>query len=251
MNKNYKKGTALITGSSRGIGRATALRLASDGFNIVINYHSKESRNKVASLENILKNQRRKYLTIQADISKESEVRMMIAKIEKKFGSLDVLVNNAGINQNQSIELLNSRDSKKIMDTNLLGPILATKYSLPILRKSKNPRVIFISSTNFFCGSSEKLAYTVSKGGVVALARCLALELAPKIMVNTIVPGYINTSMIKKLGSKSLKERAKEIPLKRIGKPEEIASVVSFLCSDDASYITGQCLHINGGLFFS
>ncbi len=244
------KKTALITGGVTGIGRAAVLRLSDDGFRVIINYKGSENIEDIHFLNEILKRKDKEYLFIKADITKEIEIKNMINKVIKKFKRLDVLVNNAGINQTQSFQKLKLKDFDKILETNLRGAVLVTKYALPLLRKSKEPKIIFISSINSFLGSISRSSYIVSKSGILGLTKALALELAPKILVNTIVPGYINTQMLK-FGREPLNKKIKRIPLKRLGKSEEVAGLVSFLCSSDSSYITGQSIHINGGLFLA
>lgn len=248
--KNYVK-TALVTGGAEGIGRAVVLRLAEDGYAVVVNYKDAKTRRQAVALGAELKKKKREHLIFRADITKENEVKALFAKIKDKYGLLGALVNNAGINQTESFELLNFNNFDKIIDTNLRGAMLVTKYSLPLLKKSSAPRIIFISSVNSFIGSPHRASYVVSKSGIVGLTRALAVELAPKILVNAVVPGYIDTNMFWKFSRGPLKEKIKRIPLQRLGKPEEVASVVSFLCSHDAPYITGQSIHVNGGLYLN
>lgn len=250
MEHNIVKKTALITGASSGIGKAIALRLAADGFRVVINYKDIEGEKHAMFLVKTL-SQKTDAIAVKADIAKEKEVKQMIGVISKNFGSLDVVINNAGINQTKGFEKLTMTDFDSVMSVNLRGAILVSKYSLPLLQKSKSGRLIFISSSSVFIGSRGRVSYAVSKSGIIGLARILALELAPKILVNTVVPGYINTNMFKKFSRGPTGQKIKKIPLGRIGKPEEVAAVVSFLCSGDSSYITGQCIHVNGGLYFS
>lgn len=248
MSVEYQAHTALITGGAKGIGRAIVFQLANDGFRVVINYN--KSKKEAFEVADILKQKNKKYFLIKADISKESETKKMIGEISKEFGSLDVLANNAGVIKIQPFRALSLNDLDGIFNTNLRGSILVTKLALPLLEKSSNPRIIFISSTSAFIGSNSQFAYSVSKAGIIGAVRSLALELAPRnILVNAVVPGYINTSMIN-LVKKQMKARIKKIPLGRIGKPEEVAELVSFLASPRNSYITGQCIHINGGRYF-
>lgn len=246
--KNTK--TALITGSSRGIGKATALRLAEDGFKIIINYKNDSSQKEVRAIARLLQRKKREFLIVQADITKENEVARMILETEDRFGTLDVLVNNAGINKTESFSGFNLDDFNHILDTNLKASVLVTKYALPLLRRSTDPKIIFLSSSNSFIGSNSRLSYVVSKSGVNGITRALALELAPKILVNTVVPGYIETRMTR-FSPKALKEKLKKIPCNRLGQPNEVAKLISFLVSNQNTYITGQCIHIDGGMFLS
>lgn len=246
MEVNGQK-TALVTGSSRGIGRAIALRLSDDGYRVVINY--RKSDQEAREVADILDKKGRQYLVIQADISKEKDVNRLTRTVISKYKSLDVLVNNAGINQNVTFGKMDVRQLNAILDTNLRGTISLTKSALPYLKKSRDPRVIFISSLNSFTGSHNRSAYIVAKSGILGLTKALALELSPKILVNAVVPGYIKTNMLKSFLSESPAQKLEKIPLGRFGEPEEIASVVSFLCSKDSTYVTGQCIHVNGGYY--
>ena len=138
-----------------------------------------------------------------------------------------------------------------IFNTNFKGAFLITKHALPHLQKSKDARIIFLASTNSFTGSPKRAIYAASKSSLLGLTKTLALELAPNILVNAVVPGYIETRMLIQYSSKPRNEKLKAIPLNRFGKPEDVANAVAFLCSKDSSYITGQCLHVNGGYFLS
>lgn len=239
---------ALVTGGAVGIGRGTVERLARDGFSIVLHYHTSEKAAK--ALEKQLHSNGYNCTTLKADVSDEKQIKAMLSSMRKTFGRLDVVVNNAAINQAQHIAELDAQDFDMMFAVNVRGAALVTKYALPLLRKSRNARVIFISSINAFRGSTDKIAYVASKAAILGITRNLALELAPHILVNAIAPGSIDTEMFRKLKTESITERIKKIPLKRIGQPEDVASAVSFLCSPDSAYITGQCIHVNGGIFF-
>lgn len=241
------KKIALITGATTGIGRATALRLARDGFAIIVNYLNQGKE--IHETEQELKKLKATYHCIQADITREKDVHKMFKVIQKTFGIIDVLVNNAGINQTKSFTNLKPSDVQKIMDVNLLGAFTVTSTTLPLMRRSASPRIIFISSLNSFVGSKNRSVYSASKSALLGLSRALSIELAPQFLVNTIAPGYIDTDMLKKFSQKPLSEKVKRIPLQRFGSPEEVADLVTFLASDKSSYITGQCIHINGGLY--
>ncbi|MBI2635308.1 MAG: SDR family oxidoreductase [Parcubacteria group bacterium] len=243
--------TALITGASSGIGRAIALRLADDGFFVAINFKDKKTKRPALSLAGELKAKNTPCLLLQGDITKEKDIIRMVKLVKKTRGKLDVLINSAGINLTQNFASFKDRDFRSVLETNLFGATVLTRNFLPLLHGSASPRIIFVSSSNVFIGSKSRTAYVVSKSAIMGLARALTLELAPKVLVNTIVPGYINTNMLRRFGDGASSNKLEKIPLKRFGKPEEVSSVVSFLCSNDASYITGQCIHVNGGLYFS
>lgn len=249
MHKPSHNKVALVTGSARGIGRAIILQLARDGFDVVLNY--KDSKSEARSVSEIFRLNKIKHLVVRADISKEEDVKKLFRQIINKFGKLDILINNAGVNQIQSFRNLKIKDFQKICDVNLIGAMLVTKYALPLLDRSDDPRIIFIGSPNAFIGSVNKIAYNTSKAALIGLVKSLALELAPKILVNAVIPGYINTSLMKNFSIKSNSARIKRIPLRRIGLPEDIAGVVSFLVSRGASYIHGQSIHVNGGLILT
>lgn len=241
--------TVLITGASSGIGRAVAIRLAEDGFFVAINFKDKKNEKAALLLVNDLKEKNMPHIAIQGDIAREKDVVQMLKLIKKTCGKIDVIINNAGINLTQNLSRFKEKDFRNVLETNLFGATIVTKNFLPLLYSSPSPRIIFISSSNVFIGSKDRTAYVVSKSAIIGFARALALELAPKILVNTIVPGYIDTNMLRRFGQGASLNKLEKIPLKRFGKPEEVASTISFLCSDDASYITGQCIHVNGGLY--
>lgn len=242
-----KQRVALVTGGSRGIGRAIVLRLSDEGFRVVINYN--ESKKEALELTNLLRQKNRGHLLIKADISNEREVKKMMEMVRKECQSLDVLINNAGIIKSQPLGELELKDFDRVIDTNLRGSVLVTKYGLPLLKRSTDSKVIFIVSSSAFVGSGTQFAYTISKAGLVGTIRALALELAPLgILVNGVAPGYIDTQMASSVKNQ-MKTGIKKIPLGRIGKPEEVAELVAFLASPRNTYITGQCIHINGGRY--
>lgn len=251
MKLDFYRPTALITGASTGIGRAIAQRLAEDGFRVLVNYKHSSSDRLALSFASALREKKRECFLIRADVSKESEVKKMMEAVQKKFGILDVVVNNAGINQTKQFNRTRLTDFKDVVDVNLYGGILVVSHALPMLKKAKSPRVIFISSATAFLGSKNRSAYVVSKSALLGLHRALALDLAPQILVNSVVPGYVDTELFRKSNRRPVSEKIARIPLRRIGKPEDIAGAVSFLCSKHASYITGQSIHVNGGLFFT
>ncbi|MFZ1627071.1 MAG: 3-oxoacyl-ACP reductase family protein [Candidatus Moraniibacteriota bacterium] len=242
-----RKRVALITGGAIGIGKAIAERLAQDGFFVVINYHT-SGRDAERLLAEVFATKGDGTI-IQADVASAPAVQRMLRQIRSRHGGLDVLVCNAGINQSRSVENIDYSAFQKVLDVNLFGAVNSVRWSVPLLRESADGRIVFISSTNPFKGSPNRAIYTASKAALLGLTRSLAVELAPNILVNAVVPGYIDTKMFQKFSSESRTERVKKILLGRIGNPEDVASAVSFLCSRDSSYITGQYLHVNGGVF--
>ncbi len=241
---------ALITGGLGGIGQAIALKLVSEGFFVIVNdKEPKEDKEQKKLFQKAGKN-KKKLSFLFADVSDEKQVRAMVAMIRERFSHVDAVVHCAGTNLTQSLATFSSEDFSAVWKTNVLGSILVTRALLPMLEEAKSPRAIFISSANAFIGGRERLSYSASKSALLGLTRALATELAPHILVNSIVPGYINTQMFRTYTKEPVAKKIKKIPLKRIGNPKDVAGLVSFLCSKDSSYITGQCIHVNGGLYF-
>jgi 3-oxoacyl-[acyl-carrier protein] reductase len=241
--------TALVTGASRGIGKATAISLAKNACNIVVNYvHNKE---KAMDVAHRITEMGRNALVIKADVSKIGEVHRLREKINDTFGRIDILVNNAGIHQHVKSWEMNPSDWQKIIDVNLTGAFLCCHIFLPDLIKKRQGRIINISSVVAHSGTDHECHYASSKSGLLGLTRSLALEVAPyNITVNAIAPGYIETDMTSVSSQKERLKIQQLIPLGRLGAPEEIADTVCFLASDLASYITGETININGGLYF-
>lgn len=241
MNK-----VALVTGSSRGIGKAIALRFAKEGMNIVVNYNnSKIEANKVVR---DIKKLGVEAIAIKCDVSNETAVKKMITQVIKTFGKIDVLVNNAGIVYDVPLLKKTTKQWKRTFDVNLNGAYFCSKYTAPYMLKQGFGNIINIASTNGInvtCPDSAD--YDASKSGIISFTRNLAEELAPKIRVNCIAPGWVLTDINKKLPKEYIKEEEKRIFTKRFGKPEEIASVAFFLSSQDSSYVNGIVLIADGG----
>lgn len=242
-----KNKIAIITGSSRGIGKATALLFAKEGAKIVVNYLSSEEKNAFSIVDEI-KKIGSEAIAIKCDVSKEDEVKKMINQTITKFGKIDILVNNAGIVFDVPFFERTVKQWKRTMDVNLLGTFLCSKYASEQMLKNDNGKIINISSTNGIDSfSPEAMDYDASKAGIIILTRDLAKELAPKIQVNSIAPGWVDTEMNKDLPQDFVEEETEKIYLKRFAKPEEIAKSILFLASDDANYITGSILKVDGG----
>lgn len=245
MNFNGK--VALVTGGARGLGASIVEVLARNNCNVIINYNNSEKE--AFELENNIKNKYNvKTLSIKADVSNEEEVKNMIEKIISEFGKLDILVNNAGIAIDTLFEDKTKENFQRILDVNLIGTFLVSKYASKYMLENKFGRIINISSTNgidtFYPMS---LDYDASKAGVISLTKNFAKELAPYINVNAIASGWINTDMNKELDEQFIEEENSKILLKRFAEPEEIAKVVVFLASDDASYINSTVIRVDGG----
>ena len=231
----------LVTGASRGLGEAIAKKFL-DNNNIVYINFNKTTLKELEEKYHEYKNAR----FIKCDVSNEEEVKNMISKIKEEEGHLDVLVNNAGIAIDSELKDKNKASFQRILDVNLIGPFLTSKYVLDIMDKGS---IINISSTNGIdTYYSYSLDYDASKAGLINLTHNFANMYAPNIRVNCIAPGWINTDMNKELDEEYIKEECEHILLERFAEPKEIANVVFFLASDEASYITDTIIRVDGGL---
>lgn len=238
--------TVLITGASRGIGRAIAKKFAQNDYNIIINFHKNESKAK--SLAKELSKYNVSTLVIKADISNEKEVKSMINLSLKTFGQIDVLINNAGISLAKQIQDTTVVDIAKVFDTNTFGTIFATKELAKHMIFNKYGKIINISSIWGKVGGSMESIYSASKGAVISFTLALAKELAPSnINVNCICPGVVDTDMMKVYSQEEKSAMISSTPLNRLGKPEDVANLAYFLASEEASFITGQVITIDGG----
>lgn len=241
------KKVVLITGASRGIGAAITKKMASLNYNVVINYNN--SKKEAEKLQNEIEGKYKiKSIIVKADVSNEDEIKNMINETINVFGRLDCLVNNAGIAIDCPFEDKTKENFMKILDTNLIGPFLTSKYAYEYLKEQKNSSIINIASTNGIDTIyPESMDYDASKAGLISLTKNLALEFAPDIRVNCIAPGWTLTDMTKDLDKKYIEEEIDKILLSRFAHPGEIANVVAFLASDDASYINGEVIRVDGG----
>ncbi|MCX6745267.1 MAG: 3-oxoacyl-ACP reductase FabG [Candidatus Parcubacteria bacterium] len=245
MNQ-FKNKVVLITGASRGIGKSIAINFAKEGAIIAVNYNS--SRNEVLKVIKEIKIDGGDGIIVRCDVSKEGEVKDMVRKTVKKFGRIDILVNNAGIVLDTPLLKRKTEQWKRTIDVNLLGTFLCCKHASVQMISQKSGKIINISSTsaiNNFC--PDIIDYDASKAGVIALTKDFAKEFAPYIQVNTIAPGWVATDINKNLSRSFIKKEVEKIYLKRFAKPDEIAKVVLFLASDNASYITGSTVVVDGG----
>lgn len=245
----FENKVALVTGSSRGIGRATALALAREGAKVAVNYvESKAAAEKVVQE---IKTRGSEAIAIKADVSSEKDVAEMFKKIEQTFGRLDILVNNAGVvlNRGKKFSELTIADWEGTLRVNLIGTFLCAQAAIPLMLKNKYGRIVNISSIRGLehCGTPNGYAYAASKAGVINFTKILAKEFSPIIAVNCIAPGWVETDISGKLTPDFRKKENEKIYLNRFAKPKEIANAVLFLASDDASYITGQVLIVDGG----
>lgn len=242
---NLKK-VALITGSSRGIGRAEAIKLAEDGYAVCINCIERED--KAEEVVKMLTDQGFEAMYYRADVAKADEVRAMVKAVEERLGCVTLLVNNAGIAKQCLFQDMTEEYWHHLFDVNLNGAFNTIQAVLPNMLHEHAGCIINTSSIWGQHGASCEVAYSSTKHALIGLTKSLAQELAPtNIRVNCVAPGVINTDMVQVLGKETLDMLAEDTPVGRLGKPEDIAAVVSFLASDDASFITGQVITSDGG----
>ncbi|MBA36302.1 MAG: beta-ketoacyl-ACP reductase [Pelagibacterales bacterium] len=245
-NLEFKGKVALITGASRGIGRAIAIELAKNGANIAINYNSNLKSAK--ETQKLVNESGVKSEIIKADVSKEKSIKLLIKQTEKKLGPIDLLVTNAGIALLSKDPLkLDYKIWKKTMATNVDGTLLPIKEVLPGMIKRKYGRIVCLSSIAGLGMRPNMITYGTSKAAVIALVRNLSAAVAPHIRINSVAPGLIETDMIESLDKKTRKNMIENTPLKRIGKPQDIANSVCYLLSDRSDYTTGQTIVTDGG----
>lgn len=244
---DFKNRTAVITGASRGIGRAIAIKLSELGANIVINYSGSMESAKTLSDELELKGI--KVLAIKTDVSNIKQVEEMFETIYNNFGCIDFLINNAGITKDALMLRMTNEDFDRVIDVNLKGTFNCTKTASKYMIKQRQGKIINISSVVGVIGNIGQVNYASSKAGIIGLTKSAARELAGRgINVNAIAPGFIQTEMTDKINQKIKDDYINKIPLKKFGKPEDIANCVAFLCSEEANYITGQVINIDGGM---
>jgi len=240
--------TALVTGASRGIGRAIAVALAEAGADVAVNYAGSEAA--AAETVRAIEALGRKAVMTRANVGKSAEFDAMVAGVLESFGKLDILVNNAGITRDNLIMRMKEEEFDEVIETNLKGVFNGIKAVTRSMMKQRSGRIINISSVVGALGNAGQANYVASKAGVIGLTKSAARELASRgITVNAVAPGFIGTDMTDKLPAEMREKLEKDIPLGRIGRPEEIASAVVYLASGAASYMTGQTLHIDGGMY--
>lgn len=240
--------TAIITGASKGIGAAIASRLNELGYSLFLNY-----RSNTASMEELINsfvNKETENVIVQCDISSYEDAKKLVDTAYERFGSIDVLINNAGITKDNLLPLMSEEEFDTVIETNLKGTFNCCKHISKKMIKQKYGRIINISSVVGLAGNAGQINYSASKAGVIGMTKSMARELGKKnILVNAIAPGFIQTEMTDKIPDDVKVEMMKNIPLQRLGQPSDIADSVEFLISDKASYITGQVLSVNGGYY--
>ena len=242
----FKDKIVLVTGGSRGIGQATVLAFAKEGAKVVVNYYKDEPA--ALSIVSEAVKLGGEAIAIQADVASEEDIKRMLEEAIKKFGGLDILVNNAGIVFDLPLFEKTVEQWERTLRVNLIGTFLCAKYAVPHMKGRPGASIVNISSTNGIDTlSPESADYDTSKAGVISLTKNMAQTLAPDIRVNSVAPGWIDTDINKGLPEEYVKEEVEACALKRWGSPEEIAKTVLFLSSDDASFVTGSTIVVDGG----
>lgn len=238
---------AVITGASRGIGREIALKYAKEGANIVLNYRNSEEE--ALQLKEELDKLGSNTLILKANVSKFEEAEKLIKESKEVFGRVDILVNNAGITKDNLIMRMKEEDFDSVIDVNLKGAFNCLKAVTPIMIRQKSGKIINMSSVVGVIGNAGQVNYSASKAGLIGMTKSLAREIGGKnINVNAIAPGFIDTDMTKVLNEDQKKNIISQVPLKRLGHVEDIANLALFLASDQSNYITGQVIHVDGGM---
>lgn len=238
---------ALVTGSSRGIGKAIALELGKRGANVAVNYAGNEV--KAEEVVEELKNSGVNAIKIQANVADEKAVKAMMKEVVHTFGSIDILVNNAGVTRDGLLMRMKEEEFDEVIDTNLKGAFLCTKAVTRQMMKQRSGDIINIASIVGVNGNAGQANYVAAKAGLIGLTKSTAKELASRnIHVNAVAPGFITTDMTDALTDEQKTAILNVIPLEKLGEPEDVANVACFLASNDAKYITGQTIHVDGGM---
>lgn len=238
---------ALVTGSAQGIGRAIARLLAENGADVVISDINLEKAEETA---NEIQKMGRRSLAIKANVADHGDVERMIETIIEQFGRIDILVNNAGITRDRLIVRMTEEDWDAVLDVNLKGTFNCTKAALRYMAKQKSGKIVSIASVSGEMGNPGQANYAASKAGVIGFTKTIAREYASRgINVNAVAPGFIQTAMTDAIPEKAKETLKQMIPMERLGQPEDVAQAVLFLVSERSSYITGQVLNVNGGIY--
>lgn len=244
---NLTDQVAIVTGASRGIGRSIALYLAKLGAKVVVNYSG--SKEKAEAVANEIQENGGTAIAVQANVANSDDVSALMKETFDTFGRIDILVNNAGITRDNLLMRMKEDDWDAVMNTNLKGVFLCTKAVSRQMMKQRAGRIVNIASIVGVSGNAGQANYVAAKAGVIGLTKTSAKELAARnIYVNAVAPGFIDTEMTEELPEDIKEQMLGQIPLAKLGNPEDVAKVVAFLASDDASYMTGQTLHVDGGM---
>ena len=239
--------TALVTGASRGIGRAAALELAKAGAKVAVNFAG--NRTAAEEVVSMIEATGGQAMLVQADVGNAADVEAMIKAVVERFGRIDILVNNAGITRDNLIMRMKEEDWDAVIHTNLKGIFNCTKVVSKLMMKQRYGRIINMASVVGVMGNAGQANYAAAKAGVIGFTKSMAKELASRnITVNAVAPGYISTDMTANLPEQARLELQSQIPLQRLGNPEDVAAAVLFLVSPGADYITGQTIHVDGGM---
>jgi 3-oxoacyl-[acyl-carrier protein] reductase len=243
----FERKVAIITGAGRGIGKAIAERLASEGANVVICDIDKEAAERTA--EEIRSKYSTKAIAICADVANEEEVNSMVEETIRNFAEIDFLINNAGITKDSLLLRMSEEEWDKVIAVDLKSVFLCTKAVIRHMMRQRFGRIVNISSVIGLRGNVGQANYSAAKAGIIGFTKSVARELAGRnITVNAVAPGYIQTEMTERLPQEVKEEMLKQVPLGRPGQPEDVAGVVAFLCSEDASYVTGEIIRVDGGM---
>lgn len=242
-----KDQVAIVTGSGRGIGRAIAEALMAEGARIVISDINPDT---TKATTDELQKQGGQVLGVPCNVTDGPSIDKLIEEVTKHWGRIDILVNNAGITRDNLLMRMSDEDWQAVIDTNLTSAFKVTKPIIKVMTKQRSGRIINIASTTGVHGNFGQVNYAAAKGGIIAFTKTVALEYASRgITSNAVAPGFIDTPMTQKLGEENIKKFLDRIPLGRMGTPEDIAQAVLFLASPGASYVTGQVIEVNGGLY--